>query len=179
MHSTHPHREYYDSLDTFRPNKKTSLDDFDETDIAKDLGNYKSLSQVALHHKIQKWQKTIDDIKNRLITTEDHLHLYGKDLNPENIFRRIEFVRTMGQQVSKQTLYKTNKDWWQYYIDNFQRLLNETIDYYNEFKERERPKRVQSETQNEKILCECGGYYTKRNKSKHMTTSKHTDYLAK
>jgi len=30
---------------------------------------------------------------------------------------------------------------------------------------------------NEKVICECGGKYTKTNKAKHVTTKKHLNYL--
>ena len=35
------------------------------------------------------------------------------------------------------------------------------------------------ERRNEKIKCECGGNYTRANKSKHFGTKKHQDYISK
>jgi len=81
-----------------------------------------------------------------------------------------------------------------YYNDNKEDIIKKSKEYYNNHKDeikenrkeymkeyikvyRSRNKDVINEELNKKIECECGGRYTRRNKSTHMKSKKHTNYV--
>ena len=84
---------------------------------------------------------------------------------------------------------RTKKEW---YIDNKQKILQTRKEYYEDHKEelseyqkeyRENNKEKIRQTQKEyredhkeKFDCECGGKYTKINKTIHIKTKKHKDF---
>jgi DNA repair exonuclease SbcCD ATPase subunit len=74
----------------------------------------------------------------------------------------------------------------QYYEQNKEELLKYQQQYREQNKEEkseynkqyyEQNKEKIKEMNNQKINCECGGKYTNCNKSRHMKSKKHTDYL--
>ena len=76
----------------------------------------------------------------------------------------------------KKQYYQDNKEYFdeykkQYYQDNKEKLNERHKQYYQDNKEQIDRKR------NEKINCPCGGQYTYSNKSRHMKSNKHLNYL--
>ena len=76
----------------------------------------------------------------------------------------------------------------EYYNNNKVSIISKNLEYYenNKVKKleqmkdyRERNKESLKESLNKKELCECGGRYTVRNKSTHMKSKKHNDYITK
>ena len=67
--------------------------------------------------------------------------------------------------------YQTNKDKFKEYQKNNKKNKQEILEYQKNYREKN------SEKQNEKINCECGGKYTFINKSTHFKTKKHQKYL--
>ena len=76
----------------------------------------------------------------------------------------------------------------QYYIENKEHITKRNIEYYVENKNdivkkvkeyQEKHKDEIRAKANEKVNCECGGRYTRRNKSTHMKSKKHNDYIIK
>jgi len=74
-----------------------------------------------------------------------------------------------------------------YYYYNKEDIIKRSKDYYKNHKEELKEVRkaymkeylVRKKMEvNEKVSCECGGRYTKRNKSTHMKTKKHQDYVS-
>ena len=76
----------------------------------------------------------------------------------------------------------------EYYEENKDKIIQRSLENYNKNKETilKRMKEYQEEHKdeikakaNEKVECECGGRYTKRNKSSHMKSKKHQNYVNK
>jgi hypothetical protein len=71
-------------------------------------------------------------------------------------------------QDKKETISAKKK---QHYQDNRERIANINAQYRKENRE------SINKRQNEKILCECGNYYTRTNISHHKRSKKHLKYL--
>jgi uncharacterized protein (DUF885 family) len=74
-----------------------------------------------------------------------------------------------------------------YYNENKEDIIRRSKEYYKNHKEELKEVRKEYIKEyfsskkmeaNNKIECECGGRYTKRNKSTHMQTKKHQDYVS-
>ena len=74
-----------------------------------------------------------------------------------------------------------------YYNENKEDIIRRSKDYYKNHKEelKEVKKEYMKEylgnkknEVNEKLSCECGGRYTKRNKSTHQKTKTHQKYVS-
>jgi hypothetical protein len=59
----------------------------------------------------------------------------------------------------------------EYYLKNREKLLDKSHKYWSDNKENLKIWR------NEKIICICGGKYTKCNLSKHFRSAKHLNYI--
>ena len=74
-----------------------------------------------------------------------------------------------------------------YYKDNKDKIIQRSLENYNNNKDdklkkmkeyQEKHKDEIKAKANEKVSCECGGRYTKRNKSTHMKSKKHQEYVS-
>lgn len=68
--------------------------------------------------------------------------------------------------------YKDNKDERAEYI---QKNRDKLLEYHREYRENNKEKIKQYKSQ--KITCECGSVYTRGDKTQHLRTQKHQDYL--
>lgn len=75
-----------------------------------------------------------------------------------------------------------------YYNDNKEHITRRNIEYYKSNKDdivkkvkeyQEKNKGDIKAKANDKLNCDCGGRYTKRNKSTHMKSKKHEIYISK
>ena len=60
----------------------------------------------------------------------------------------------------------------EYYENNKERLLKQQQEY------RQNNIELVKSKENEKFTCECGGQYTRTNKSQHIKTKKHQDFIS-
>ena len=95
--------------------------------------------------------------KDELLSREQH-HI---DLAGDNcVNRQKAFTGLTEQEYFKQR-----------YVQNRAIVINRTKHYYAQNKEKI------IETQNQKIMCDCGTLFSKRNKARHEKTFIHTEYL--
>lgn len=96
--------------------------------------------------------------------------------------RERHFIETM-ECVNKAVPLRTKKE---YYFDNKDKFVEQKKHYYqqnaDEIKKRSREYRQEnketiSQQRNTKLQCQCGGRYTVANKSAHLKTRLHQDYL--
>ena len=65
-----------------------------------------------------------------------------------------------------------------YYNDNKEKLIKSQKEYYNDNKEKAKDYYIRNkEKLEEKFVCQCGGKYTHTNKSIHIRTIKHLNFL--
>ena len=140
-------------------------DEFQKTEIYKDIGDYKNMTLLALSKKIPHW--TI--IYNKSKTTIDlarryHLKNYCRDCDSDAMF----LVQKSNQSniFRQYTMDTTSKDdFWDFYREEFKKLVNAAFHHLNDTK-----------IANEKVQCPCGGNYSSINKAKHFKTKKHLKY---
>ena len=74
----------------------------------------------------------------------------------------------------------------EYYEENKDKIIERSLENYSKNKElilqkmkeyRESHKEEIKAKANEKVECECGGRYTKRNKSSHMKSNRHQKFI--
>lgn len=83
----------------------------------------------------------------------------------------IEKMREREKKYREDNKDKISSRQKKYYIENKGKVITHTKKYYIDNKERI------TATRSEKNDCDCGGKFTKRNKSRHFKCKKHTDYL--
>jgi len=137
-------------------------DEFKKTEIYKDIGDYKNMTQLALSKKIPHWniiyQKTRNLYKLQRIS---YLKNYCRDCDVDIMFlvRKDIFVNSWRHYPIK----KTSKDeFWDFYTEQFKILLDDAFDYF-----------MTTKIDNEEVQCFCGGHYQATNKGKHYKTKKH------
>ena len=81
--------------------------------------------------------------------------------------KEVSFINSF-KCVNKNKPNRTNK---QYYIDNREGCLKYNKEYYIDNKEH------LTFFKNKKFICQCGGKYSRTNKSTHCKTKKHQEYL--
>ena len=93
---------------------------------------------------------------------------YYKEYRDDNKEKMNEYYKEY-RDDNKEKIKKYKKE---YYEDNKEKLLKQRKEYYHINREKIKEK------MNEKVECECGGIFTKQNKSKHFRTKKHIDYFS-
>lgn len=78
---------------------------------------------------------------------------------------RLTEYRKVYEQVNKEAIAERKRG---YYEDNKERILARCMKYQE----------ANQEKRKQKIDCECGGYYQRHNKSKHLKTKMHLQYVA-
>ena len=77
--------------------------------------------------------------------------------------------------VNKQHPSRTRTE---YYQDNKEKIIEKVKQYYQDNKEKKKEYRDSiKEKQNAKCACECGGKFSFQNKSTHLKSQKHLNYL--
>jgi len=71
-------------------------------------------------------------------------------------------------QDKKKIIKEVHKE---YYLNNKEKIKEVQKEYYKKYYENNKDKIL------EKFNCECGGYYTKPNKNRHLKTKIHQEYL--
>ena len=104
--------------------------------------------------------------------------------NDKNELRRREgeLIRAMNC-INKNIAGRTQKE---YYNDNREEIIACQIEYYNDNKQKRKDYQKQYYNNNkekiknlskEKHACECGGKYTTCNKTQHLNTKKHVEFM--
>ena len=100
---------------------------------------------------------------------------------------RIELKATMNTYRCGTTKDGIKEYYKEYYIDNADKIKENHKQYYidnsDKLKEYQKQNRINNvekikEYGNQKCTCECGGKYTTANKSTHIKTAKHQNYLS-
>ena len=80
------------------------------------------------------------------------------------------------KQVNSTTyIVRLNRQWFDYFVNWLVTTLQQMQARLDA--SREETKKKDKDRANEEIQCPCGGHYQKSNKSKHVQTEKHQDYL--
>jgi hypothetical protein len=114
------------------------------------------------------------------------IELYPCNISDERSAREGYYIRTM-ECVNKQIVGRNKKETIRAYyemhqdkikefqkkykIDNMDTLKQNKHDYYKV------NKNLINDKQNQQFNCECGGHYSRSNKSKHFISKKHLNYL--
>jgi len=130
---------------------------------------------------------------NRCITTDDEKKEQQKQYHIDNAEHRKEFnkqycldnaekIKERTKQYYIDNADKINKKHTQYVIDNADKLKEQQKQYRvnnaDKIKEKNKQYRVNNaDKMKEKHTCECGGKYIIVNKSQHIKTAKHQNYL--
>ena len=85
--------------------------------------------------------------------------------------------------INKVMPHRTQKE---YYEDNKDKILEQAKQYRESNKDKRNEyikqyhinnKEIIKSKQNEKIVCNCGGNYTRRNKARHIKSKQHQDFI--
>jgi len=140
-------------------------DEFQKTEIYKDIGNYKNMTLLALSKKLPYWENIYKKANgNYNYIKKKHLKNYCRDCDADVMF----LVQKSDQSnVHRQyTMYTTSKDeFWDFYREQFRILYQAAFYHFNDTK-----------IANEEVQCFCGGHYQATNKGKHYKTKKHLKY---
>lgn len=133
---------------------------FIKTEIYKDIGDYKNMTLLALSKKLPYWKRIYNEKDyngdyNKII----HLRNYCRDCDKDIIFINSKY-RTFDGHYKPFTVF--DKNFWDYYRENFKKLYFEALEYYSETSKAQ-----------EKVRCFCGGNYTSSHRAKHFKTQKH------
>jgi len=147
------HRALYRSFQNGIGNKCMSYELFDEYGIDTCeivlIENFPCETKDELHKRERYWIETMECV-NKVVPTRTKKE-YDKEYRKENREYIAEYKKEYRQE---------NKE----VIADYQK------EYY------EKNKEVLKEHINEKFECECGGSYTRANKSKHEKTKKHQNF---
>ena len=82
-------------------------------------------------------------------------------------------------QINKESIRLRQKEYWK---QNKEKIYQRTKTYYKKYYHNNKEKfseryEKNKEEINKKFKCECGGQFTRQNKSKHSKTNIHKDYL--
>ena len=153
-------------------------EEFQQTEIYYELGNYKEMNQLQLSKSIPKWKKIFLEERNQ------HRGIYGKKLFinkycgdvDEDI--SIETTQLIDSWNKKRDFKKPNIEFYKNILRQHSNLLVDAEEYFNATKiekEKETNEKMKVHQATE-ITCECGGKYSMRNKQKHFKTLKHINY---
>lgn len=155
-----------------------NTEEFQETEMFYELGNYKEMNQLQLSKSIPKWKKIF------LAERNQNQGIYGKllfirkycsDVDKEI---SIDTTQLIDSWKKKRDFNKPNIEFYKNILRQFSNLLLDADQYFNEIKiEKEKELNDKMKIhQSTEIICDCGGKYSMRNKQKHFKTLKHINY---
>jgi len=168
-----------------KSHSNTIQENIELTDIAMDLGNYIQSSQLELSKKIPKWKsvvekmvKEIDGSQYELVVNavrKKHLMKYCSGCDEKVIFIFDEWRDSYNH---KKPWRKVNVKFYAKYLEYRKALIADAEAFFLAKKaENELALKVKMDAhQSTEVICECGGKYSMRNKSKHSKTQKHLTF---
>lgn len=188
---------------TEQPTPNPFLTEVRKSKMYLDLVGWRDMNQLQLNKKIVKLTNHLnpplhyiddDGIKHTAYGNVRNLAYYSKRyannhfevcnqskiwINCENVIyysRNGKDKKLNGDDICKVEPSKmVNRDFVNYYIALMKKLLTAMKDLYNERKEKiqvEAKTSLKEYLAND-VVCECGGHYSNRNKTKHFLTKKH------
>jgi hypothetical protein len=140
--------------------------EFIKSEIYKDIGDYKNMSQLALAKKLPYWLKIYNQSgKSFELLKIYHLRNYCRDCDKEKMFVVERFLTAYGNY---KPFTRIIQSFWDSYREQYKKLYFEAVNHYKE-----------TSKANEEVQCPCGGHYKATNKAKHFKTQKHLLYLDK
>lgn len=136
-------------------------DQFEKSEVYKDIGDYKNMSQLALSKKLPHWKNVF--AKQGTLNYEKMVHLrnYCRDCDADVMFvTKKEIYPNSWRHYPMKTT--AENEFWDFYKEQSRILLTAANKYFTETK-----------TSNEKVQCSCGGHYQATNKAKHFNTRNH------
>jgi hypothetical protein len=136
-------------------------DEFQKSEIYKDIGDYKNMTLLALSKKLPFWIKKYNEIYDGDRLKKIHLKNYCRDCSYDAMFRcgKILLPNIWGRYPTKET---AKIEFWENYREQFAALYSEAKRHFDSTK-----------TANEEVQCSCGGHYQSAHKAKHFKTKNH------
>jgi hypothetical protein len=104
------------------------------------------------------------------------IEVYPCNIHDEKALREGYYIRTM-TCVNKLVAGRTKKE---YDLDNIDKIKEYRKDHIEEKKELNKKwKDTNQEKLKEQVSCECGGHFTYSNKSTHLKSKKHLEFINK
>lgn len=156
----------------------SNTEEFKQTEMFYELGNYKEMNQLQLSKSIPKWKKIFLAERNQI------RGIYGKLLFIRKYCRDVDEDISIDKSYlidswnKKRDFKKPNIEFYRNILKQYSNLLVDADQYFNETKiekEKELNDKMKAHQATE-IICDCGGKYSMRNKQKHFTTLKHIKY---
>ena len=137
-------------------------DEFQKSEIYKDIGDYKNMTLLALSKKLPFWKNIYKEANgNSDYIRRKHLKNYCRDCDPDAMFdvQKAVFQNAFGRYPQEET---AKRDFWEFYREQFAALYCEARRHFTETKKA-----------NEEVQCSCGGHYQSAHKARHFKTKNH------
>ena len=134
-----------------------------------EIEKYKCADKLEACKKERHWIEILNATLNKQVPSRTKKQYYTDNK---------EVIKQQQKQYKNDNVYKIKEFQKQYYTDNKDKIKEFQKQYRDENKDKFKQYRDDNKDKfKAKSLCQCGGQYTYQNKSHHLKSNKHQEYL--